>query len=109
MILIIINVHCCNHYYKKVYMFRHNRRRRLFISNLVHPQTLSVVQTRADSLGLAVEVGNIQEVDLSHKEYSGILFQYPDTKGNIYDPTELVQRAHDVGVSKEVRRYSVVY
>lgn len=76
---------------------RHNKRRRLFISHLVHPQTVSVVQTRADSLGLTVDVGNIQEADFSHKEYSGILFQYPDTEGNISDLTELVQRAHDVG------------
>ena len=48
-----------------------------------------------------MDVGNIQEADFSNKEYSGILFQYPDTEGNISDLTELVQRAHDVGVSRE--------
>lgn len=78
---------------------RHNKRTRLLVSNAVHPQTLSVVQTRADSLGLAVDVADITQADFTSRKYAGVLFQYPDTNGNLYDLTDIVQKAHSEGVS----------
>ncbi|XP_065354275.1 glycine dehydrogenase (decarboxylating), mitochondrial [Calliphora vicina] len=64
---------------------RHNKRKKLFLSNKIHPQTVSVVKTRADALELEIEVGSISEINLASREYSGILIQYPDTYGDVND------------------------
>jgi glycine dehydrogenase len=69
------------------------------VSHLVHPQTLSVVQTRADSLGMTVDVEDVSQADFSSRQYAGVLFQYPDTNGDLHDFTDVVQRAHAEGVS----------
>ncbi|XP_075228313.1 glycine dehydrogenase (decarboxylating), mitochondrial-like isoform X4 [Lycorma delicatula] len=76
---------------------RHNKRRKLVLSKTLHPQTISVVKTRADSLGLTVEAGNIHEVDFSNRDIAGALFQYPDTEGNIEDITKVIEHAHSHG------------
>ncbi|XP_054276101.1 glycine dehydrogenase (decarboxylating), mitochondrial-like [Macrosteles quadrilineatus] len=77
--------------------YRQNKRKRLLVSHNVHPQTLSVVQTRADSIGLAVDVVDVFKADFSSRQYSGVLFQYPDTNGDLHDFTDVVQRAHAEG------------
>ena len=48
--------------------------------------------------GIDIEVGNVFNVDFSKKDISGILFQYPDTEGNIMDFTKVVENAHKFGV-----------
>jgi glycine dehydrogenase len=70
---------------------------------------VSVVQTRADSLGLTVELGNVFAADFSNRDVAGVIFQYPDTEGSIYDFSEVVQRAHSNGVSYDthIRKCSV--
>ncbi|KAH0550148.1 glycine dehydrogenase (decarboxylating), mitochondrial [Cotesia glomerata] len=76
---------------------RHNKRKKLFVSDKVHPQTISVIATRSYSLGLTLEVGNVFNVDTSSKEIAGILLQYPDTTGAIYDYQKVVDKAHADG------------
>lgn len=48
---------------------------------------------------MQVIVGNVNEVDFSNRDYSGVLFQYPDTEGNVQDFSEIVLKAHTNGVS----------
>ena len=38
-------------------------------------------------------------MDLSNRDVSGILIQYPDTEGNVFDYGELIATAHANGVS----------
>lgn len=78
---------------------RQNKRTKLFVSDKVHPQTISVIATRASSLGLSLEVGDVFKVDTKKKDIAGILLQYPDTTGSIYDFSEVVKNAHDNGVN----------
>ena len=80
--------------------YRHNKRKKLFVSDKVHPQTISVIATRATSLGLSLEIGDVFNVDTSAKDVAGILLQYPDTRGSIYDFTNVINKAHEDGVSK---------
>lgn len=80
--------------------YRHNKRKKLFVSDKVHPQTISVIATRVHSLGLSLEIGDIFSVNTSSKDIAGILLQYPDTTGAIYDYHQLVKQAHADGVSK---------
>ena len=50
-------------------------------------------------LGLDVVVCPREEMDTSNKDFSGILLQYPDTEGSVYNFEELVASAHENGVS----------
>ncbi|XP_076684686.1 glycine dehydrogenase (decarboxylating), mitochondrial [Andrena cerasifolii] len=77
--------------------YRSTKRKRLFVSNKVHPQTISVIATRATSLGLALEIGDVFQVDTSAKDIAGILVQYPDTTGSIYAFADVAKRAHADG------------
>lgn len=78
--------------------YRSNKRKKLFVSDKVHPQTISVIATRATSLGLNFEIGDIHKVDTSAKDIAGILLQYPDTTGSVYTFEDIVKRAHADGV-----------
>jgi glycine dehydrogenase len=67
-----------------------------FVSDRVHPQTLAVVQTRAEPLGYEVRVGDADTATLD-AEVFGVLVQYPDTQGSVRDWSALVARAHEAG------------
>lgn len=59
-----------------------------------HPQTIDVVKTRAEPLGVQVEVGSID--DFKAKEgFFGALVQYPSTLGNVRDFTEFAAVVHE--------------
>ncbi|KAK9890806.1 hypothetical protein WA026_012150 [Henosepilachna vigintioctopunctata] len=77
--------------------YRQNKRKKMFLSDKLHPQTISVVETRSRSLGLEIEVGNVFAFDFSNHDVAGVLFQYPDTEGNVLDFTKLVEEAHAHG------------
>lgn len=79
--------------------WRHNKRRTLYLSDRIHPQTLAVVQTRASDLGLTVLVGAVADADLAGREIAGILVQYPDTFGDVHDFAEVARQATKNGVS----------
>lgn len=76
--------------------YRHNKRRCWFLADNVHPQTASVVRTRAEAMGIEVRTGDPSRTDFA--QYGGVLLQYPDTYGYIMDNEEIVQRAHKDGV-----------
>jgi glycine cleavage system P protein (glycine dehydrogenase) len=74
-----------------------NADRKVFlVSAACHPQTIDVVKTRADALGIEVIVQNHTEFQFADKVF-GILLQYPDTYGVIYDFSNLIERAHHAG------------
>jgi glycine dehydrogenase len=78
---------------------RFTKRKRIFVSDKVHPQTISVIATRAASLGLDLQLGDVFEIDTSGGDVAGILIQYPDTTGAIHDFAGLADQAHAHGVS----------
>ncbi|MHB2026185.1 MAG: aminomethyl-transferring glycine dehydrogenase [Elusimicrobiota bacterium] len=61
-----------------------------------HPQTLSVVQTRARALGIEVQLQNPERFDFSRKPF-GALVQYPATDGLIRDYSDISAAAHAAG------------
>ncbi|WP_394559851.1 aminomethyl-transferring glycine dehydrogenase [Aquipseudomonas alcaligenes] len=63
-----------------------------FIDENSHPQTISVVQTRAEGFGIEVKVGALEE--LAGLEVFGALLQYPDTHGEIRDIKPLIEQLH---------------
>uniref|UniRef100_A0A671UIX8 glycine dehydrogenase (aminomethyl-transferring) n=1 Tax=Sparus aurata TaxID=8175 RepID=A0A671UIX8_SPAAU len=76
---------------------RQNKRRTFYIDPRCHPQTIAVVQTRANYIGVKTVLKLPHEMDFSGKDVSGVLFQYPDTDGKVEDFTALVDRAHKGG------------
>lgn len=72
---------------------RKNRSDTFFVSRDVHPQTLAVVQTRAEHFGFDVIVGD-PETELAECDYFGVLLQYPGTTGQVRDLEPLIKTAH---------------
>lgn len=66
---------------------------RFFASMHCHPQTLDVLRTRAEPLGIEVVVGDEQALD-DASPFFGALLQYPASTGGIFDYREVVQRFH---------------
>ncbi|KAJ8306015.1 hypothetical protein KUTeg_016560 [Tegillarca granosa] len=77
--------------------YRHNKRRKFYIDNKCHPQSIGVVETRASALGIEIERIDWKEMDLSKRDVSGVLLQYPNTSGAVEDYTNLVENAHHNG------------
>ncbi|EMN90277.1 aminomethyl-transferring glycine dehydrogenase [Leptospira weilii] len=75
--------------------------KKFFVSELCHPQTIDVVVTRANPLGIEVEIGNHEILELN-EDFFGVLLQYPATDGRIIDYTSFIQRAHNVGAVSAV-------
>jgi glycine dehydrogenase len=68
-----------------------------FVAEGCHPQTLGVVRTRAESMGLTLHVGPTDDVDFEALGLCGILLQYPASDGRLEDPSALIERAHAAG------------
>ncbi|BFM40870.1 aminomethyl-transferring glycine dehydrogenase [Synechocystis sp. LKSZ1] len=64
-----------------------------FVSAHCHPQTLAVLQTRANPLGIELLITDHREFDFSTPIF-GALLQYPATDGAIYDYRAFIDQAH---------------
>jgi glycine dehydrogenase len=64
-----------------------------FVSELCHPQTIAVVRTRAEPLGIQVIVGDHRAFRFDRPIF-GALVQYPATDGAIFDYTKFIEQAH---------------
>jgi glycine dehydrogenase len=66
-----------------------------FVSADCHPQTIEVVKTRAEPLGIQVEVGD--DAAAERAEAFGVLLQYPCSTGDVRDYAKIVQAVHARG------------
>lgn len=66
-----------------------------FVHDAVHPQTLELLRTRAEPLGIVLRVGTPEEA--LQADVFGILLQYPDTFGRIGDHRVLADAVHARG------------
>jgi len=65
---------------------------KFFVSDLVLPQTIDLLQTRATPIGIELIIGNEAEYNLSD-EYFGALLQYPGKNGEITDIKSFIEKA----------------
>lgn len=63
-----------------------------FVDQHCHPQTISVVRTRAEGFGFELIVDAVE--NLSAHQVFGALLQYPDTQGEIRDLRPLIDQLH---------------
>lgn len=90
-------------------MFFNNRSRdevkagkhKFFIANTVFPQTIDVVQGRADNLGIELVIGDA-DTFAGGTEYFGAIVQYPDAHGQISDLKGFITRMSEAGVKVAV-------
>jgi glycine dehydrogenase len=61
------------------------------------PQTIAVVRTRAEALGIDVTVRDLDAEGLPDGEISGVLLQYPGAGGVARDPSALIEQTHERG------------
>ena len=71
-------------------------RHRFFVASNCHPQTIAVVRTRAEALGIEVVVGLPETIDWT-QQFCGALVQYPNTDGIVDDYRAFVEAAHAAG------------
>ena len=65
-----------------------------FVSQFCHPQTIEVIKTRAEGLGIALILGDESE---GIPACFGAMLQYPQSLGAVVDYRELTQQVHDNG------------
>jgi glycine dehydrogenase len=73
------------------------RKAGFFVSHDCHPQILGVLRTRATALGVTLHVGDPEQADFAALDCCGVLLQYPASDGRVFDPRELIERAHAAG------------
>jgi len=66
----------------------------VFVSNNCHPQTIDVIKTRAEPIGLRVLVSDDKELDKISEDLVCGIIQYPGTLGDIIDPSESISKIH---------------
>jgi glycine dehydrogenase len=75
---------------------RKNKATAFFVSEHCHPQTIAVIQTRAEPLGIQVIVGDHETFDFSTPIF-GAVVQYPCTDGNVVDYSDFADKVHEAG------------
>jgi glycine dehydrogenase len=71
-----------------------NNASKFFVSEEILPQTLSLLQTRSEPLGIELVVGNHEDFDFS-EEFFGVILQYPSKTGKVHNYKEFIQKAND--------------
>ena len=69
----------------------------LFVDENIFPNVLSVLQTRAEALGIALETGNWETYTLKDRCFGAIL-QYPASNGQVRDYAPFCAKAHERGI-----------
>ncbi|KAF6235066.1 hypothetical protein HO173_006693 [Letharia columbiana] len=77
------------------------------VSHLCHPQTIAVLESRADGFGIKIVVADILEKNCANvketgEDLIGVLVQYPDTEGGVEDFQGLADVVHGQGATLSV-------
>ena len=72
------------------------KRKRFLASERCHPQTLAVVQTRAEPIGVEVVIGDHASWEFDDS-VCGALVQYPASEGEVLDYAPTAEAAHAAG------------
>ena len=81
-----------------VLLLRASRKRNQFlVADDCHPQTLDVLKTRANPIGIELVIQSTDDFEFNENVF-GALIQYPATDGKVTDFTNLCEQAHDNGV-----------
>ncbi|MCU7495113.1 MAG: aminomethyl-transferring glycine dehydrogenase [Ignavibacteria bacterium] len=68
-----------------------------FVSGECFPQTIDVLKTRSNPLGIKLLIGDHKTLELNENIF-GMLLQYPAGNGEIYDYSKLIEQAHEKSI-----------
>ncbi|MEW4925083.1 aminomethyl-transferring glycine dehydrogenase [Algibacter sp. 2305UL17-15] len=74
---------------------------KFFVSENILPQTLSLLETRANPIGIELVVGNEEEFNFS-EEFFGAILQYPGKDGQITDIETFITKANKAKIKVAV-------
>ncbi len=74
-----------------------NNANTFFVSEKCYPQTIDVLKTRAEPLGIDLHIGDPAKMDFSDAMF-GALLQYPDADGEIRDKSTAISAAKSRGM-----------
>ena len=77
-------------------MNRKSKSKRFVVASDCHPQTISLVETRAEPLGITVEIVEPDEL-ANVTDAFGVLAQYPGTYGDVRDLSDIIDHCHNAG------------
>ena len=67
------------------------------VSENCHPQTIDILKTRSEPLGIILDIRDEKEFVLDRSKF-GMLLQYPQTDGNLCDYTKLINEAQNENI-----------
>ncbi|MCK6612190.1 MAG: aminomethyl-transferring glycine dehydrogenase [Bacteroidia bacterium] len=70
---------------------------KFFVSELCFPQTIDVLKTRTEPIGVELVIGNHETVQFDDT-YFGALIQYPAGNGQVFDYSAFMEKAKAAGV-----------
>lgn len=70
---------------------------KLFVSQTCLPQTLDVLKTRSEPLGIELVIGDASAFKADPAVF-GVILQYPDLNGEVNDYRSLIHSAHAAGI-----------
>lgn len=74
---------------------------KFFVDENIFPQTLDVLMTRAEPLGIELMQGDYQEAEMD-ESFFGAFVQFPAADGSLRDYAAFTEKAHAVGVKVAV-------
>ncbi|MBK6815741.1 MAG: aminomethyl-transferring glycine dehydrogenase [Saprospiraceae bacterium] len=66
---------------------------KFFVDNKCFPQTIDVLKTKAAPLGIELVFGDFKSIQLDNT-FFGVLLQYPNADGAVYDYSDFIKTAH---------------
>jgi len=75
-----------------------NDANKFFVTDKCYPQTIDVLKSRSEPLGIELVIGNVKEVKVDNSFY-GVLFQYPDSEGFVENYSDCVTKFHSINAA----------
>ncbi len=78
---------------------KRNNVNKFFVSELCYPQTIDILKTRAIPLGIDLVIESHEAIDLNDS-YFGLIIQYPEKHGQVFDYDQIINIAkkNDIGI-----------
>jgi glycine dehydrogenase len=80
---------------------KNNDAKKFFISELCFPQTIDVLKTRTEPIGVELVIGDHNSIEFDDT-YFGALIQYPAGNGEVYDYSHFMAKAIEKGIKVAV-------
>jgi glycine dehydrogenase len=81
-----------------------HKRTGFWVHDATHPQTINVMRTRAEPLGIVLHVASLADIltevtASAGGDVAGVLFSYPTTDGQVIDLRDAIAKVHAAGAS----------